>query len=259
MSIASDLTAVATNLNSALEEINDKIEAKGGTASETVYGVAAAVENLPSGKASTIMATVPIRNIAVPDNIAVSFYTFQDFSEFTEVEYIGFTGTQELKTDFTLLETSKYEIDIDLADMCGTGISRYNLPENSSSVLSTRTSGKIIIGAATRVNNTGRGIFGQNYADGTATEYGIQYDDSINQNKPNAYPYVVGYWYEGGKKYYPITANLYGLKIWDNNILVRDFVPCYHTATGIIGMFDTVNNKFYMNAGTGTFLKGADI
>lgn len=49
MSIASELEQVAMNLNSALAEINDKLTTKGGTASSTVYGVVAAVENLPSG------------------------------------------------------------------------------------------------------------------------------------------------------------------------------------------------------------------
>lgn len=36
-------------------------------------------------------------------------------------------------------------------------------------------------------------------------------------------------------------------------------VPCYCIQSGEIGMFDTVNNVFYGNAGTGTFTKGADV
>lgn len=73
MSIASDLTAVATNLNSALEEINDKIEAKGGTASETVYGVAAAVENLPSGGSGSTDGV--ITPVSISSNITMQEVT----------------------------------------------------------------------------------------------------------------------------------------------------------------------------------------
>ena len=51
---------------------------------------------------------------------------------------------------------------------------------------------------------------------------------------------------------------------------VANFIPCYTTTTvtdvdGIsrpkdtIGMYDTVEGKFYVNKGTGTFLKGADV
>ena len=35
---------------------------------------------------------------------------------------------------------------------------------------------------------------------------------------------------------------------------VRDFVPCLRVANGDFGLYDTVEGKFYANAGTGTFL-----
>ena len=52
---------------------------------------------------------------------------------------------------------------------------------------------------------------------------------------------------------------LYYCKIYDNDILVRDFTPCYRKTDGIIGLYDTVNGVFYTNAGTGTFLKSGDV
>lgn len=44
-------------------------------------------------------------------------------------------------------------------------------------------------------------------------------------------------------------------QIYDNGTLVRDFVPCKNSA-GIAGLYDVVNNKFYTNAGSGTFAVG---
>ena len=54
------------------------------------------------------------------------------------------------------------------------------------------------------------------------------------------------------------TANLfcdmrlYECKIYDNNTLIRDYIPCIN-ASGEVGLYDLVNDKFYGNAGSGTF------
>lgn len=51
---------------------------------------------------------------------------------------------------------------------------------------------------------------------------------------------------------------LYSCKIYDDNILVRDFIPCKNK-TGAVGLYDTVNGVFYSNSGTGTFLAGPEV
>lgn len=38
-----------------------------------------------------------------------------------------------------------------------------------------------------------------------------------------------------------------------------NLIPCYHKSSGEIGMYDTVSKQFYINSGTGTFLKGNDV
>lgn len=47
-------------------------------------------------------------------------------------------------------------------------------------------------------------------------------------------------------------GKIYSCKIYDNDVLVRDFVPCI-TASGEVGLYDLVGKQFYGNAGTGTF------
>lgn len=42
-------------------------------------------------------------------------------------------------------------------------------------------------------------------------------------------------------------------KIYDNDTLVRNFVPCYRKSDNVVGMFDTAEGKFYTNQGTGEF------
>lgn len=51
-------------------------------------------------------------------------------------------------------------------------------------------------------------------------------------------------------------AKLYSFKMYDNDVLIRDFIPCYRKADNVPGLYESVNNKFYTNAGTGVFLFG---
>jgi hypothetical protein len=36
-------------------------------------------------------------------------------------------------------------------------------------------------------------------------------------------------------------------KIWENNVLVRDFIPVYRKSDSVVGMYDSVNDVFYTN------------
>ena len=48
-------------------------------------------------------------------------------------------------------------------------------------------------------------------------------------------------------------------KVVDNSILIANFIPCYRKSDNVIGLYDTVNNVFYTNQGTGTFIKGPEV
>ena len=49
---------------------------------------------------------------------------------------------------------------------------------------------------------------------------------------------------------------LYYAKIWDNGVLVRDYVPKLRHPDLIPGLYDNVNNTFVQNSGTGAFIYG---
>ena len=51
----------------------------------------------------------------------------------------------------------------------------------------------------------------------------------------------------------------YYLKMWLDDVLVRDYIPCYRKSDGEIGMYDFISNSFFTNAGSGTFEKGNDV
>lgn len=58
---------------------------------------------------------------------------------------------------------------------------------------------------------------------------------------------------------YQAHLRLYYFKLYNGNDLIRDFIPCYRKTDNVIGLYDIVNNVFYTNAGTGTFIKGSDV
>ena len=55
-----------------------------------------------------------------------------------------------------------------------------------------------------------------------------------------------------------LVGRLYSCKIYDNNALIRDLIPCTN-ASGAAGLYDIVNGIFYGNAGTGVFTVGTEV
>lgn len=51
------------------------------------------------------------------------------------------------------------------------------------------------------------------------------------------------------------NSKIYSCQMYDNEILIRNFVP-YRDEYGVVCLYDTVNSKKYYNAGTGEFIGG---
>ena len=62
---------------------------------------------------------------------------------------------------------------------------------------------------------------------------------------------IVGSFYNG-------TVKIYYCKIYDDGVLVRNFIPCKNPSN-VVGLYDTVNDVFYSNAGSGSFIAGAEV
>ena len=55
------------------------------------------------------------------------------------------------------------------------------------------------------------------------------------------------------------NGKMYSVKVYKDSVKVLDLVPCYRKADSVMGAYDTVNDTFYTNSGTGTFEKGSDV
>lgn len=58
-----------------------------------------------------------------------------------------------------------------------------------------------------------------------------------------------------GTTQYPATMKCYSCQIYDDETLVRDYVPCIN-ASNEAGLYDLVDEKFYGNSGSGVFFAG---
>ena len=48
-------------------------------------------------------------------------------------------------------------------------------------------------------------------------------------------------------------ARLKTFYIYENDNLIRSYVPCYKKMDNTVGLYDIINDKFYTNSGTGEF------
>lgn len=62
----------------------------------------------------------------------------------------------------------------------------------------------------------------------------------------------------GGYSVNKLKGKVYYCKIWENGVLVRNMIPCKNPSN-VAGLYDTVNGAFYTNAGTGSFIAGAEV
>lgn len=62
----------------------------------------------------------------------------------------------------------------------------------------------------------------------------------------------------GGSNLYG-SYKLYRLTFFENDSPVRDFIPAKRKSDNVLGLYDTVNNVFYTNAGSGTFTAGPNV
>lgn len=83
--------------------------------------------------------------------------------------------------------------------------------------------------------------------------------DNIEQFKGASYKIYIGAYNRIGDVdlSWGWVAKYYNLKIYDNDVLIRDFIPVLDE-DGVPCMYDLVEGKFYYNAGTGQFIAGPE-
>lgn len=185
-------------------------------------------------------------------------------SGYTALEYIQSSGTQYIDTGFKPQGSSRCVVDVDLVEATGfmgvfggrtsnrrasfamwqiQGGFRYDYSGNKPEIYRSN-SGRMTIDA-----NGGRfyidGSLAASASDSTFSSTGnlILFSVSTGDNDGAIDPRMA-------------KGKLYSCQIYDNGAQIRGFVPAKRDSDGAVGMYDTVGQSFYTNAGKGAFEAG---
>ena len=171
-------------------------------------------------------------------------------SGYTRLNYIEATGTQWINTNVT--GAARWEFDIEFTDITTRQLMGYG--PNQDEYWGVQTDSKYgLFAGSTRGNAGNRDIIVHDYNEKTLwVENEIlggicQYDVSDKQYVIFALP---------PNSQFNCHAKLYRCKCVQSGSLIRDFIPAKRNSDGYVGLFDIVNNVFYGNSGSGTFVSG---
>ena len=209
-------------------------------------------------RTTNIYLNAPLRKIGNADAVNLP-------SGYTQLEYIESTGTQYIDTGFIPNQDTKVDIKFTMKDTSGKAIYGSRIAYDNSTY-----------SAMLQGNSAGSSFQYNNVALANTITYQNNQSYNIVQDKNKLYIngtlkntftygnftcpsnlYLFAVNQNGTIPFYGKIAVNY-CNIWNNDVLIRHFVPCKNSSD-VVGMYDTVNNVFYENAGTGTFTAGPNI
>lgn len=182
--------------------------------------------------------------------------------EYQQVEYLQSTGTQYIDT--LVKSTTTLELDITLAVNSLTGDQKFfgaYISGNNGICLGLLNSKWRIGGGFWGGNDVSASLDITNIkASGTTwTINGVTTTSTTSIGINNNTILCFATRYSSSTIYSGSSIKVYNLKLFNDSSLVRNFIPCYRKSDNEPGMYDIINNVFYTNAGTGTFIVGNDI
>lgn len=175
---------------------------------------------------------------------------------YTELEYIQATGTQFINTGFVPTQLTSAELKLNAqyigeSAILGSSwamngfflmfyqnmVRWHSASANNSAAISINTDYII------KVDNSGFEVNG--------VRYSVTPGSVIQTAISIFYTTTTSGYAAGGGQY-----KLYYCTIVDNNITVRDLRPAKRNSDDVVGLYDTINNVFYTNIGSGSFTPG---
>lgn len=180
-------------------------------------------------------------------------------SGYTQLEYIESTGTQYISTGITPTENTKVVIEFNSSSSSGVVFGQ----DSGYKVNAFMFAMTVVVFESTKKNIS---ISANAKHTVQVAPKAFKVDNGSSQyiyaNKVNAaYPMFLFGNNRNGKFSEGVAMKLYSFKVYENNVLIADFIPCRNDNTtgiyvGAIGLWDDVNSLFYTNIGTGTFIAG---
>ena len=231
-----------------------------------------------SGTLTEGTSTITVTYKTETDTFTVSVSEYFP-AEYQKVEYIGATGTQHIILSSidvtTAAELAKYEYDIDFKfdewnSDNGTNIMAGFATSAGCWIGYNNTVGNIAMGTTsgcyfTDNNPTTRHEYHYSYSNGNGT---FERDDESTITRSgspdgtsNKFVLFSGWNNSDGHvdNRFHFIGKLYDFEITYDGETIMHLIPCYRKSDNVIGLYDVVNDGFYVNNGTGTFTKGSDV
>lgn len=171
-------------------------------------------------------------------------------AEYQEVEYLESTGTQYIDTNYTPNQNTKAYTKFN-SDILNSGL--YSSSNKFTAYIN--TNGNWRFGSTTVRITSSIGVLYTSVQDKTGVV--------INETDVYNYDTVTDFTSTATLRLMfnstGFKGKIYEFKLYDNDILVRNFIPCYRKIDNVAGMYDVVNGVFYTNDGTGSFTVGPDV
>lgn len=186
--------------------------------------------------------------VRVTNTGAVSPYTFKSYLE------VGNTAGAYINTGLNIATTQEFEVKFQLTDTQSNNVVYFGCWQSYKDTMVYYYAGGFGCGVGGTM--TPRHNFDTDIHVYKAMQNAIYLDDvqdgSVNwANAPTNVPY---YFFKDPDHSGAINIRIYYAKIWDGGTLIRDFIPAVRNDDGAIGMYDQVNDVFYTNDGTGSFI-----
>lgn len=179
-------------------------------------------------------------------------------SGYTALAYIQGTGTQYIDTGFAPNNNTRVVMDAAFSDTPSGNVALFGAREtydsNNYALMcangSLRSDYNTAYDQTWSVDATTRRVIDKNKETTTIDGTSQSYTNAAFQSPVNLVLFANN---DNGTVKFISSAKIYSCQIYDNGTMVRDFVPCVSDA-GAIGLFNLVNNQFYGNAGSGSFV-----
>lgn len=187
---------------------------------------------------------------------------------YVQLEYIESTGTQWIDTGYVPSYKTKVSAEIEITEIVKNGTPFACRGKNSTPT--DPNSYGFIIPTDQKVRSTFFGTYLDGDCDSVLQRFIVVKDGNVltalGRTLENAASTGVGisnlYIFcmntNGTTTSQQAKMRLYGFSISENTEILRDFIPCKNEI-GKIGLYDIINDKFYENAGTGTFIAGPEM
>lgn len=190
------------------------------------------------------------------------------WTSYEQIEFIESTGTQYIDTGIVPNSTTRMVLDVAMSDLTNNNRNGWGSTGGAEAFFCGTVNTKSVFFAAvgadwtntdfeTTIDNE-RHVF--DISNGAIMldnkSYGTGNIGNTATTGQTLYIFALHTEYVNGSIYYQgAKEKLYSCKIYDQGVLVRDYVPI-KTEDGVYALFDKVNNVVYANAGTGSFTGG---